>query len=464
MTLVVLAGDLPSTGILGSDVAHRFDPNGGGDAPAAFVDLMAQALGWRGSVLVLHPAWREDGVPRLVRLARAALLSDRIARIPLDLPPLALSLIADQLAFTASHSDAAPGALAVLALRLCKDVYAGAWVNSVARLERVKTGLGAHVSSYLPGSGFAVTTGQDGDVHRITAARRVPAIGVRPVDPVLMLCTGENGDADWLRTALVPALAAVKLMAVGAQPLSTEYWGTKRYAEFVAFSGHPRALESSLAASACRLCAWCGEPTALPECPFCMMVQPEAASGPVANGPVRPRGGPASNGASARPAAPPAPGPAPGEVRARDARSGDAGFAEELGRERTRPDGRPAARTPPGSWGNAVQDPPAAPSSPVEPDPAAEPEAVEDPSEAPDSSAAPGPPAVEDPPAVQEPPAVGDGPGRGAVVPAAPSESAGTGAGAPSGGGLPHRTGTIVFRPPPPPPPPRESLNENGVP
>jgi hypothetical protein len=287
VTAVVLVGDFPSTGILQATVAQRVGVGGPDDGgPPVFIDHMAYAIRQRGAVLVLYPAWKRGGAQRLVRLARSALLTDRIAGLPLDVPPLALSLIADQLAFASSY--ARPGVLASLAQRLCENVQAGAWVNSVARLEHIKTGLGAHVSSYLPGGGFSVSAGPHAAVHRITSAKPVPEQMPRPADPVLMLYGDGNGDLDWLQSRLRPMLAAVSVTAVAPQPLSAEYWGTKKYTEFVAFSGHPQALQSLLAGSLYAPCGWCGEPTALPECPFCFMVQPTRQAAPAAAAPQGP--------------------------------------------------------------------------------------------------------------------------------------------------------------------------------
>ncbi|TDD79589.1 hypothetical protein E1293_22855 [Actinomadura darangshiensis] len=281
MTAVVLAGDFPSTGILRASVAQRIALDGaGGDTAPAFIDHMARALQTRGAVLVVYPEWKGKGTRRLVQLARAALLTDRIAGVALDLPPIALSLVADQLTFASSY--ARPGVLVGLAHRLRETLYAGAWVNSVARLEHIKTGLGAHVSSYLPGGAFAVTAGCQAGVHRITAAKPVPDLGARPGDPVLMLFGGTNGDTEWLQQKLRPAVAAVSATLVAPQPLGAEYWGTKKYVEFVAFSGHPQALQSLLSDFVYRPCGWCGEPTALPHCPLCQMTQPAPPPSPEA--------------------------------------------------------------------------------------------------------------------------------------------------------------------------------------
>lgn len=313
MTAVVLAGDFPSTGIIRATAAQRFGVDGGEETPLAFIDHVGNALRQKGAVLVVYPAWKGERVHRLVRLARSALLTDRIAALPVDVPPLALSLIADQLTFVSPHVR--PGLVASLARRLCENIRTGAWVNSVAHLEHIKTGLGAHVASYLRSGGFSVFAGPRSGVHRITSREPVQDLGPRPVDPVLMVFSDANGDVDWLHRRLGPMVAAASLNPVAAQPMSAEFWGTRKYTEYVAFSGHPQALQSLLAQSTYRPCGWCGEPTALPECPFCCMVQPgmkDAPAAPPAQGPVPPRPAPpqAPVPINARPA-PVAPLPAP---------------------------------------------------------------------------------------------------------------------------------------------------------
>ena len=285
MTAVVLVGDLPGTGVIQASMAVRATVPGSADHPA-FIDLMAHAVRERSAVLVLCPAWQSAEAGKAVRLARGALDCDRIAFLPLNLPPLAMSLVADQVAFASSYVQ--PGVLAGLADRLAREVYAGAWVSSVAKLEHIETAFSLHVKSYLPGGGgFAVTAAPAPNVHRIGSAQPVPEIAQRPADPVIMLVSHADGDVDWVRGGLAPALAVASLTVVGPQPLSPRFWGTKKYAEFVAFSGHPQAMQATLARAGFRPCRWCGEANALAQCPFCWMVQPAADA--AVPGPRQPR-------------------------------------------------------------------------------------------------------------------------------------------------------------------------------
>jgi hypothetical protein len=310
MTAVLVLADIPSAGVIREVQADRLTlPASATSAESlACVDHMAHGLREREAVIALYPAWRPGAAVHLVRLARGMLRTDRIAGIPLELPPLAFSLVADQLAYLSAYVK--PGVLASLAHRLSQEILAGAWVNSVARLEKIRTGIGEHVSSYLPGTGFMVSAAPRADVHRITTAQPVAPIAHRPADPVLVLATQENGDVEWLQGKFRFALGAQSVTFVGGQPLSSEFWGARKYVEFVAFSGHQYALQNVLRATPCRPCPWCAEQTALEVCPFCSMVQPGPPQAERPEGPETPEqpGQPASAEASwpvASPAAAP---------------------------------------------------------------------------------------------------------------------------------------------------------------
>ncbi|HEV7935652.1 MAG TPA: hypothetical protein VGP70_25465 [Actinomadura sp.] len=318
MTAVMVLGDIPTAGIIrqAGAVRVRVDSSLSSDAALEFVSYAAHGLQERRAVVALYPAWRSAMGSRFVQFARGMLDTDRIAGVPINLPPLAFSLVADQLSYVAQHVS--PGLLASLAHRLPRDILAGAWVNSVARLEHIETGLGKHVTSYLPGTGFMVSADPYPAVHRITTAQPVGPISHRPEDPVLMLASHEEGNPEWVRDTFHRAISGTSLTFVGAQPLSTAFWGTKKYVEFVAFSGHSYALQNAIRAMPCRPCAWCREPTALEICPFCAMVQPvpqpmDQSQGPPpqpSSAPPQPVVGPQQPGSAAPPARPQA-GPAP---------------------------------------------------------------------------------------------------------------------------------------------------------
>lgn len=277
MTSVVLLGDFPSTGVVRKSLATRIPMDGFTRGPAGAFALAQRiepfALGGR-PLLAVYADWQHDEVLPILKMAGKLLPSVRIGRVPLDLPPLALSFVADQLALLSL--EVPPGQLAGLAPNLARTVASGAWLSSVAKLEHIETGMRAHVRSYLPGGGFMVTVTPRPEVHRITSSHPVVSWPTRPVDPVLMLVSQQNGDMAWLDKHLRPSLAASLLAEATPPPLSAGYWGTGKYAEFVAWSAHPGSLQAVITATPCRPCSWCGELTALEECAFCFMVRPEA--------------------------------------------------------------------------------------------------------------------------------------------------------------------------------------------
>ncbi|MGI8330692.1 hypothetical protein ACRYCC_12065 [Actinomadura scrupuli] len=272
MTVVLVLGEIPSMVNTGYPSAIRVPVGAAGLSSA--MQILEQArpgLTEHQAVLALYPAWRPDGAKSSIRFARSMLSTDRIVPIPVRLPPLAFSLVADQLAFLAPYVGA--GMLVALADQLCKDVFAGAWVNSVARLEHVKTGMVEHLSSYLPGSGFVVSATQRSGIHRITSAEPMMPDPFRPPAPIQVLAAHGSGDLAWLQSKFGPALGAASVSIVGAQPLSPIFWGTEKYVEFVVFSGHPEAVRARAASIRCTPCGWCGEPIASPVCSFCCMRQ-----------------------------------------------------------------------------------------------------------------------------------------------------------------------------------------------
>lgn len=300
MTAVLVFGDVPSTGHVPRSGAERVSVSDGDGSvpPEAVLDLVRDRLETAGYVLALYPSWRAEPARRALRLARASLATERLILTPCPLPPLALSLVADQLGYLAPYCP--PGALVGIMSALERVTLSGAWVRGVAGLENIPASLSEHVASYVPGSGFMVTAAPTTRIHRITGSAPLDELPYRPAEPVHVLTAGsEGGDSEWLEAQLLPAIRAYRVRALAAPPLGETYWGTKKYLEFVAFSGHPKALSVIANSVRCRPCPWCAEPVATPTCPLCSMVSPHrsASPGQQATGPEpdRPGPGPAGN-------------------------------------------------------------------------------------------------------------------------------------------------------------------------
>ncbi|HEY3684386.1 MAG TPA: hypothetical protein VGL93_15235 [Streptosporangiaceae bacterium] len=299
MTAVLLLGEVPSTGYVGGVAAERviLGPNPPAVPASRFIALAADRLANQRAIIALYPSWHQGAANRFIRLARGVLNTDRIAGLPLSLPPLALSLVADQLTYLAPYVPA--GLLASLATRLPDEIIAGAWVRSVAGLEHIETKMADHIRSYLPGS-FMVSVAPRHGVHRISGGHPVGAIDHRPQNPIQVLATQVEGDTGWFQQKLMGEVRPSVVKFVNAQPLSASYWGVKKYVEYVAFSGHPDALSRLVNSTRTRSCAWCGEPISVRTCPFCsatrelLVSQPETetAYGTLITHPVEPEHAP----------------------------------------------------------------------------------------------------------------------------------------------------------------------------
>lgn len=333
-TTVALLADIPSTGHVGEAGAHRFPLSGEtvGARSSAFVSFAIEQVRAGRKVVALYPAWQATDAERAVNFARGALRTDRIAGIGVDLSPLALSLVADQLAYLAPYLP--PGMVAALSGELPKHLLAGAWLRTVSGLSTLPTSMRQHMGSYAPSVSFLAFCAPTARVGRLRPAELAAGLPFRPVQPVQLLSsTPDPAITKVFDDNLPQAIQPVATRNLPAQPLGSAYWGTAKYVEFVALSAHPQALAYAAGSIRASACAWCGEPMAARPCPFCSA---NSAGHPIrtsAASPVRPptpgpRSTPPMGPPTGRPTGPhpsgadaPAPGPPPnGEGRVRSPR------------------------------------------------------------------------------------------------------------------------------------------------
>ncbi|MGW5877904.1 hypothetical protein ACWFMI_15310 [Nocardiopsis terrae] len=322
--------DIPSTGHVGEAGARRFTMRGDGVGArsAAFVAFARQEVGAGRKVVALYPAWQASDARRAVNFARGSLRTDHIAGIGVDLSPLALSLVADQLAYLSPYLP--PGVVAALCEELPKHLLAGAWLRTVSGLSTLPTSLRQHMGSYAPTVSFLAYCAPTAQVGRLRPAEVASGLPFRPVQPVqLLYSTPDPGITGVFDEHLPRAVQPVATRLLPAQPLGSAYWGTAKYVEFVALSAHPQALAYAAGSIRAGACSWCGEPMSAKPCPFCSANSTTGSA-------QAPRPGPAAaHGAHPRP---PNGHPVPGEnpVRHSDGRAGA-----------TAPTGNPAAPAPP---------------------------------------------------------------------------------------------------------------------
>lgn len=345
-TAVALLADIPSTGHVGEVRAQRFAMHGDGigERSAAFVAFAREQIRADRKVVALYPTWQGQDARRAVNFARGATRSDHIAGIGVDLSPLALSLVADQLAYLAPYLPS--GMLAALSDELPRHLLAGAWLRSVSGLTTVPTSMRQNMGSYAPSVSFLAYCAPTRHVERMRPHELARSLPFRPVQPVQLLCSVPDPTVTGVFDENMPqAIQPVATRTLPAQPLGPVYWGTNKYVEFVALSAHPQALAYAASSLRAATCAWCDEPLAAKPCPFCASnatravpsrsatappapASPSPPSAPApqrpqAPGPPRPTGPPAGR-APAPPPAPTANGHAPPGVNGR-ARPADNG-------------------------------------------------------------------------------------------------------------------------------------------
>ncbi|MFC3519673.1 hypothetical protein ACFONH_10080 [Streptomonospora nanhaiensis] len=301
-SVVALLADIPTTGHLGGVQAQRFALDGhdlAGQA-GAFVEFARYHTAQGAKVVALYPRWRGEPARRAVAFARGALLSDSVAAVGMDLSPLALSLIADQLAYLSPYLP--PGMIAGLADELPRHTLAGGWLRNVANLATIPISVRQHLGSFAPGVTYLAVCSPAPQVSRVNKADPASVVPFRPQEPVQVLHScGDNVDPSPFEEQFLPAMRAVAVRRLPPQPLGSLYWGSAKYVEFVAFSAHPRALTDPARSVRPTTCSWCGEPAVGPACRFC-----GAAAGTASSGRTRPPQAPAqpSPGAPAPVAAP----------------------------------------------------------------------------------------------------------------------------------------------------------------
>ncbi|MFI6642011.1 hypothetical protein [Streptomyces sp. NPDC050504] len=231
---------------------------------AALADTQV-LLEQHGFVVVLYPSTVSAAQERRLHAVRAILESDRIALLKSDLPPLGLAVLVRQLR-QLSVCDFSPGVVASAARLLSHYVYAGALLNSVAKLDRVPVSLKAHLKGWMPGSQFAVLAGPNPQLVKVGQEARPlagPEFGTR-----LVVAKGQLG-GDWVTGTLAPAWKVQGVQEVALPAESARWWGTGKLTEFAAFLPDISVLYQLVSSVRREKCHWCGLELIGDRCGFC---------------------------------------------------------------------------------------------------------------------------------------------------------------------------------------------------
>ncbi|MEU9961625.1 hypothetical protein [Streptomyces sp. NPDC050982] len=216
-----------------------------------------------GYVIALYPASTPGDITRRLHAVRSVLESDRIALLGLDLPPLGLALLAQQLR-QLSVCDFSPGVLASSARLLAHYIYAGALLGSVAKLDRIPVSLKSHAKSWVPGAQFAVLANPRPQLVRVGQEELTgPEFGTR------MLVAAGQLPAEWLTGTLAPAWRVQGVTNVPLPAESARWWGTGKVAEFAAGLYDVSVLYQLVSSVRREECHWCGLELIGDRCGFC---------------------------------------------------------------------------------------------------------------------------------------------------------------------------------------------------
>ncbi|MCI0383871.1 zinc ribbon domain-containing protein [Streptomyces sp. CNQ085] len=235
-----------------------------------------------GCLVVLYPSSAPAAFVRRLHTVRSVLESDRIALLGVDLPPLGTAVLARQIC-QLSVCDFSPGVLGAAVRLLAHYVYAGALLNSVARLDRVPVPLTAHARSWMPGSQFAVLAGPAPQLVRV-GGEEVPAgpeFGTQLTFAAGSLAPG------WVTGTLAPRWRVRDVREAPLPAESTRWWGTGRLVEFAAAIWDVSVLYRLVGSVRREECHWCGLELIGDRCAFCSAPVPTEERGALPAGTAR---------------------------------------------------------------------------------------------------------------------------------------------------------------------------------
>ena len=228
-----------------------------------------------GHLVVLVPASLSREHRLRLHSVRSILESDRIALVEVDLPPLALALLAMQLR-QISQYDLGSGFIASGARLLTHYLYTGAVLGSVAKLDRVAVGLRSHLKSWVPGVQFAVLANPNPHLVEIGDAARLPG----PSYPTyLAVAAAPTIGDEWVRGRLVRDWNCQYLHEFPLPADSARWWGTAKLTEFAAYIPDVGVLYQLVSSVYRHQCRWCGRERLGERCEFCETAAQESEAG-----------------------------------------------------------------------------------------------------------------------------------------------------------------------------------------
>ncbi|MFC4492836.1 hypothetical protein ACFPA8_01625 [Streptomyces ovatisporus] len=255
--------------------AHVFRPPGDQPLEQALAETQS-LIEQHGHIVVVHPATLDRPFLHRLHTIRSVLESDRIALLPTRLPPLGTGVLVRQLR-QLSLCEFSPGVLGAAARLLAHYVYAGALLNSVAKLDHVPVPLTAHAKSWMSKAQFAVLAAPTAQLVRLDANGGTgsgtgggsEASLAGPQFPTHLTVARGNLSSEWVSGTLAGQWNVRGVQEAHLPEESARWWGTGKLIEFAAAIPDVSVLYQLVSSVRRDECHWCGLELIGDRCAFC---------------------------------------------------------------------------------------------------------------------------------------------------------------------------------------------------
>lgn len=227
-----------------------------------------------GYLIVLYPVTTPLEFVHRLHAVRAVLESDRIALLPLELPPLATAVVVRQLRHL-SICDFTPGVLGAAVRLLAHYVYGGALLTSLSRLERLPARLVEQARVRVPGAQYGVLAGPTPQVIRVgggsgqAGSDEAASVLQGPAYSTHLTVADGQLTSDWVTSTLARQWRVQGVHQVPLPADSPLWWGTGKLIEFAAGILDISVLYQLVSSVRREECHWCGLELIGDRCAFC---------------------------------------------------------------------------------------------------------------------------------------------------------------------------------------------------
>lgn len=258
--------------------AHVYEP----PEEQQFEVALAQTqrlLEQHGHLIVVYPATLPKPFAHRLHAIRSVLETDRMALMPTALPPLGTGVLVRQLR-QLSLCEFSPGVLGASVRLLAHYIYAGALLNSVAKLDHLPVTYTEHARSWNPKAQFAVLATPTPQLVRTDSGAKgvARAALTGPQFPTHLTYAPGQLASDWVTGLLAPQWRVGQVQEAYLPAESPRWWGTGKLVEFAAAIPDVAVLYRLVSSVRRDECHWCGLELIGDRCAFCAAPVPVGSS------------------------------------------------------------------------------------------------------------------------------------------------------------------------------------------